>query len=171
MGLAPYGQPIYTDAIYKHLIDLKPDGSFWLNMDYFNYCQGLAMTNRRFDRLFGGPPRRPETHLEQLHMDLAASIQAVTEEVVLRHGSALSAQTGAEEPGAGRRRGPELRGQRPAPARRTVRRPVDSAGGGRRRRSARAALFVWHQLLDNRASHPGRDRQQGSLLGPQFSHG
>ncbi|HKB37868.1 MAG TPA: carbamoyltransferase N-terminal domain-containing protein, partial [Gemmataceae bacterium] len=60
MGLAPYGKPVYVDAIYKHLIDLKPDGSFWLNMKFFNYCQGLTMTNRRFERLFGGPPRQPE---------------------------------------------------------------------------------------------------------------
>ena len=79
MGLAPYGQPVYRDLILKHLIDLKPDGSFWLNMDYFNYCQGLTMTNRRFHDLFGGPPRKPESVLEQRHMDLAASIQAVTE--------------------------------------------------------------------------------------------
>src|SRR5262249_45706261 len=84
MGLAPYGRPMYQEAIYKHLIDLKPDGSFWLNMKYFNYCQGLTMTNDRFHRLFGGPPRRPESMLEQRHMDLAASIQAVTEEAMLR---------------------------------------------------------------------------------------
>ena len=83
MGLAPYGQPVYKDAILEHLIDLKPDGSFRLDMGYFNYCQGLTMTGRRFHRLFGGPPRRPESPLEQRHMDLAASIQAVTEEVVL----------------------------------------------------------------------------------------
>ena len=86
MGLAPYGRPIYRDLILEHLIDLKPDGSFWLDMDYFNYCQGLTMTNRRFHRLFGGPPRAPESPLEQRHMDLAASIQAVTEEAVLRIG-------------------------------------------------------------------------------------
>src|SRR5262249_18838965 len=65
MGLAPYGQPIYQDAIYQHLIDLKPDGSYWLNMKYFNYCQGLTMTNSRFSKLFGKPPRRPESNLEQ----------------------------------------------------------------------------------------------------------
>src|SRR5262249_26022431 len=80
MGLAPYGRPVYQDAIYKHLIDLKPDGSLWLDMRYFNYCQGLTMTNGRFHRLFGGPPRHPEASIEQRHMDLAASIQAVTEE-------------------------------------------------------------------------------------------
>src|SRR5262249_49901434 len=86
MGLAPYGKPLYTDAIYKHLIDLKLDGSFWLNMNYFNYCQGLTMTNRRFHDLFGGLPPNPATLVWQGHMDLAASIQAVTEEIVLRMG-------------------------------------------------------------------------------------
>ena len=93
MGLAPYGRPIYQDAICEHLIDLKPDGSFWLNMDYFNYCQGLTMTGARFEALFGGPPRKPETDLTQRHMDLAASIQAVTEEVVLRMGPEGSRST------------------------------------------------------------------------------
>src|SRR5215471_5104555 len=93
MGLAPYGNPVYVDAIYEHLIDLKPDGSFWLDMDYFNYCQGLTMTNRKFDNLFGGPPRNPETAIEQRHMDLAASIQAVTEEIVLRMGRDIFEKT------------------------------------------------------------------------------
>src|SRR6185295_9763852 len=72
MGLAPYGKPIYKDAILKHLIDLAPDGSFWMNMDYFQYCQGLTMTGRKFHQLFGGPPRPPESMLEARHMDLAA---------------------------------------------------------------------------------------------------
>src|SRR6185436_20660734 len=93
MGLAPYGNPVYADAIYKHLMDLKADGSFWLNMDYFNYCQGLTMTNRKFHALFGGPPRNPETSIEQRHMDLAASIQAVTEEIVLRMARDLHKKT------------------------------------------------------------------------------
>ena len=84
MGLAPYGEPKYTRLILDRLMDLKPDGSFRLNLDYFDYCTGLRMTNRRFDQLFGGPPRRPDELLTQRHMDLAASIQAVTEEVVLR---------------------------------------------------------------------------------------
>ena len=84
MGLAPYGRPVHAQLILDHLIDLKPDGSFRLNLDYFNYCAGLTMTNSRFDSLFGGPPRRPSELLDQRHMDLAASIQSVTEEVVLR---------------------------------------------------------------------------------------
>src|SRR5215470_17934690 len=96
MGLAPYGKPKYVQAIYDHLIDLKPDGTFRLNLDYFNYCTGLTMTNGRFDELFGGPPRKPEAWLTQREMDLAASIQAVTEEVVLRLTRAIAAETGAK---------------------------------------------------------------------------
>ena len=95
MGLAPYGRPIYRDLILERLVDLKPDGSFWLNMDYFNYCQGLTMTNERFHRLFDGPPRPPESPLEQRHMDVAASIQAVTEEAVLRIGRHAHLKPGA----------------------------------------------------------------------------
>ncbi len=93
MGLAPYGEPKYAKAIFDHLIDVKPDGSFRLNLDYFSYCTGLTMTNRRFDALFGGPPRRADEPLDQRHMDLAASIQAVTEEVVLRLTRSLAAET------------------------------------------------------------------------------
>jgi carbamoyltransferase len=94
MGLAPYGTPKYAQTIFDHLIDVKADGSFRLNLDYFSYCTGLTMTDARFDALFGGPPRRPDQRLEQRHMDLAASIQAVTEEVVLRLTRALAAETG-----------------------------------------------------------------------------
>ncbi|WP_297295458.1 carbamoyltransferase [uncultured Methylovirgula sp.] len=94
MGLAPYGTPKYAQTILEHLIDVKADGSFRLNMDYFSYCTGLTMTDARFDALFGGPPRRPDERLEQRHMDLAASIQAVTEDVVLRLTRALAAETG-----------------------------------------------------------------------------
>ncbi|MCC6779455.1 MAG: carbamoyltransferase [Hyphomicrobiales bacterium] len=96
MGLAPYGEPRYTKLILDHLIDLKPDGTFHLDQSYFDYCTGLRMTNERFDALFGGPPRKPEEWLDQRHMDLAASIQAVTEEVVLRLTRAIAAETGAE---------------------------------------------------------------------------
>lgn len=84
MGLAPYGEPIYVDKILTHLIDLKDDGTFRLNLEYFNYAVGLTMTNSKFDQLFGGPPRKPETPISQREMDIAASIQVVTEEVVLR---------------------------------------------------------------------------------------
>lgn len=84
MGLAPYGQPVYADVILRELLDLKADGSFWMNLDYFNFLRGTTMTRGRFHRLFGGPPRRPEQTIEQRHMDVARSIQAVTEEVMLR---------------------------------------------------------------------------------------
>ncbi len=94
MGLAPYGEPKFAQTIFDNLIDLKPDGSFRLDLDYFEYCTGLTMTNARFDALFGGPPRKPEEWLTQHHMDLAASIQAVTEEVVLRLARSLAAETG-----------------------------------------------------------------------------
>lgn len=94
MGLAPYGVPRYADLIKEHLIDIKEDGSFRLNLKYFNYCTGLTMTNSRFDELFGGPPRRPEAQLDQRHMDLAASIQEVTEEVVLKLARGIARETG-----------------------------------------------------------------------------
>jgi len=96
MGLAPYGQPKHAQKILDHLIDLKPDGSFRLDQRYFDYCTGLRMTNSRFDDLFGQPARRAEELLTQFHMDIAASIQAVTEEVVLRLTRSLAEQTGSE---------------------------------------------------------------------------
>ena len=94
MGLAPYGEPKYAKLIYDNLIDLKPDGSFRLDLSYFNYCTGLTMTNERFDGLFGGPPRKPDVWLEQKHMDLAASVQAVVEEAVLRLTCSLAKESG-----------------------------------------------------------------------------
>ena len=94
MGLAPYGEPKYAQAILDHLIDLKPDGTFRLNLDCFDYCTGLTMTNAKFDALFGGPPREPDEPLTQRHMDLAASAQAVIEEAVLRLTRSLRAETG-----------------------------------------------------------------------------
>ena len=96
MGLAPYGEPKYAGLILDKLIDLKPDGTFRLDQSYFDYCTGLRMTNDKFDALFGGPARKPEEWLNQRHMDLAASIQAVTEEVVLRLTRSIAAETGAE---------------------------------------------------------------------------
>ena len=94
MGLAPYGEPKYAQTILDHLIDLKPDGTFRLNLDCFDYCTGLTMTNAKFDALFGGPPREPDEPLTQRHMDLAASAQAVIEEAVLRLTRSLRAETG-----------------------------------------------------------------------------
>jgi carbamoyltransferase len=96
MGLAPYGEPKYLDLIKQKLIDIKDDGSFRLNLDYFDYCTGLTMTNARFDALFGAPPRKPEAPLSQREMDLAASVQAVTEEVVLKLAHAVARETGEQ---------------------------------------------------------------------------
>src|SRR5213594_1788430 len=96
MGLAPYGEPKYAKVIYDHLIDLKPDGTFRLNMDYFNYCTGLTMVNGRFETLFGGPPRQPEAPLTQREMDLACSIQVVTEEAMLRLARTIKRETHGE---------------------------------------------------------------------------
>jgi carbamoyltransferase len=96
MGLAPYGSPRYAKTILDHIIDLKPDGSFHLNLDYFNYCTGLTMTNGAFDQLFGGSPRNPDELLTQRHMDLAASVQEVLEEAVLRMTRSLAAESGAK---------------------------------------------------------------------------
>jgi carbamoyltransferase len=94
MGLAPYGEPRFADVIRENLIDIKDDGTFRLNLDYFDYCTGLTMTNEKFDRLFGAPPRRPEQRLEQREMDLAASIQVITEEVMLKLAEGIAKETG-----------------------------------------------------------------------------
>jgi carbamoyltransferase len=96
MGLAPYGEPKYVDLIYRELMDLKEDGSFTLNQRYFNYLTGLTMTNGAFDRLFGAPPREPETKLTQREMDLARSVQAVCEEVMLRMARTVHRETGSD---------------------------------------------------------------------------
>ena len=95
MGLAPYGEPKYVDKIFDHLVDLKPDGSYRLDLRYFNYCTGLTMTTERFHDLFGGAPRKPKEWINQRHMDLAASIQKATEEIVLRLSRSVAKQTGS----------------------------------------------------------------------------
>jgi carbamoyltransferase len=169
MGLAPYGRPIFQEAIYKHLLDLKPDGSFWLDMDYFNYCQGLTMTGPRFHDLFGGPPRAPESDLTQRHMDLAASIQCVTEEVVLRMARELYRRT--EEKNLVLAGGVALncvangRLLREGPFERLWVQPAAGDAGG----ALGAALFVWYQLLDQPRVAAAPDHQHGSLLGPSWS--
>jgi carbamoyltransferase len=170
MGLAPYGKPVYRDLILQRLLDLKPDGSFWMNMDYFNYCQGLTMTNRRFHQLFGGPPRRPEATLEQRHMDLAASIQAVTEEILLRMAREAHRQT--QEQNLTLAGGVALncvangRLLREGPFENLWIQPAAGDAGG----ALGAALFVWHQLLNQPRPPRGSDRQKGSLLGPRFAN-
>ncbi len=169
MGLAPYGRPVYADAIYKHLIDLKPDGSFRLDQRYFNYCQGLTMTNRRFHNLFGGPPRSPESRIEPRHMDLAASIQAVTEEIFLRIGRDLHARTGMKHlvlaGGVALNCVANGRLLREGPFVDIWIQPAAGDAGG----ALGSALFVWHQLLGKPRQPGGRDAQKGSLLGPSYT--
>ncbi len=170
MGLAPYGKPIYRDLILQYLLKLKPDGSFWMNMDYFNYCQGLTMTNDRFHQLFGGPPRRPEAMLEQRHMDLAASIQAVTEEIMLSMAREAHRQTKAKNlvlaGGVALNCVANGRLLREGPFENIWIQPAAGDAGG----ALGTALFVWHQLLNKPREAKGQDSQKGSLLGPQFSN-
>ncbi len=170
MGLAPYGKPIYADAIRQHLIAVRPDGSFWMNLEYFDYCQGLTMTNGRFDQLFGGPPRAPEAQIEQRHMDLAASVQVVTEEVVMR--MAHEAHRETKSPHLVLAGGVALncvangRLLREGPFQDVWVQPAAGDAGG----ALGAALFTWHQLLEKPRTVTGQDSQQGSLLGPRHSN-
>jgi carbamoyltransferase len=170
MGLAPYGRPIYRDLILERLMDLKPDGSFWLDMNYFNYCQGLTMTNGRFHRLFGGPPRAPESPLEQRHMDVAASIQVVAEEVVLRIARHVRARTGINQlvlaGGVALNCVANGRLLRAGEFDDLWIQPAAGDAGG----ALGAALFVWYQLLENPRRPAGQDAQQGSFLGPGFTN-
>ncbi len=130
MGLAPYGVPKFKQRILDHLVDLKADGSLWMDMSYFDYCQGLTMTNKKFDQLFGGKPRHPETMLTQREMDIAASVQAVTEEVMLRMAQYAHQLTGSKNLvlAVG---GFKLCWQRPNPSRRSIRKNLDPASRGR----------------------------------------
>jgi len=170
MGLAPYGEPKYAQTILDHLIDLKPDGSFRLDLRYFDYCTGLTMTNARFHDLFGGPPRQPDSLITQRDMDLAASIQSVTEEVVLRLTRALAAETGMRHlclaggvalncVANGRvLRDGHFEGIWIQPA-------AGDAGGALG--AALAACHHHHGLP--RPQRQGRDGMQGAYLGPRFA--
>jgi carbamoyltransferase len=170
MGLAPYGKPAYKDLIMQELMDLKSDGSFKLNMKYFNYCAGLTMTNAKFHKLFGAPPRKPESKLTQRDMDIAASIQAVTEEVMLRIANHVHKVTGKDHL--------VLAGGV----------ALNCVGNGKILRESRfkdiwiqpaagdagaalgAALFAWYQYLGNgRTADDKNDFQKGSLLGTEYS--
>lgn len=169
MGLAPYGEPKYKDLILKELIDLKEDGSFRLNMEYFNYCAGLTMTNRKFDKLFEGPPRKPESRLTQRHMDLARSVQEVIEEVMLRMSCHIHKVTGLKNlclaGGVALNCVSNGRILREGPFEKLWIQPAASDAGG----ALGAALFVWYQCLQNdRAVYGTGDFQQGSYLGPKF---
>jgi len=169
MGLAPYGQPIYRDLLLEKVIDLKPDGSFRLDMSYFNYCQGLTMTSRKFHRLLGGLPRTPESTITQRHMDLAASIQAVTEEVLLRMARHLHRQTGL--PNLVMAGGVALncvangRILRESGFENLWVQPAAGDAGG----ALGVALLIWFQLLEKPREPGGCDLQQGAFLGPEFS--
>ncbi|MCD6327089.1 carbamoyltransferase [bacterium] len=170
MGLAPYGEPKYVDLIREHLIDLKDDGSFKMNMAYFNYCAGLTMTNERFHKLFGGAPRKPESPVEQRHMDLARSVQVVTEEAMIKLARYARKETGSSNlclaggvalncVGNGKILEENIFDNiwiQPA---------AGDAGG-----ALGVALFIWHQYFDNARQADGvHDVQKASLLGPEFS--
>jgi len=170
MGLAPYGQPRFRDVILDKLVDLKDDGSFRLDLSYFNYCRGLTMTSRKMDDLFGGPPRRPEAEITDREKDLAASIQAVTEEVILRCARYVAQVTRMRDCvlGGGVALNCVANGRllREGPFERIWIQPAAGDAGG----ALGAALFVWHQLLGHpRGADGSRDFQAGSLLGPRFS--
>ncbi len=168
MGLAPYGRPIYRDLILEKLIDLKPDGSYRMDMRYFNYCQGLTMTSRRFDKLFGGPPRKPESEITQREMDLAASIQSVTEEIMLRTAAEVYRRTKLTDlvlaGGVALNCVGNGRILREGPFERIWIQPAAGDAGG----ALGTALFIWHQLLENPREAEPSDGQQGSQLGPGF---
>jgi carbamoyltransferase len=170
MGLAPYGRPIYEEAILERLLDLKPDGSLWLDMEYFNYCQGLTMTSRKFHDLFGGLPRAPESQLEQRHMDVAASIQRVTEEAMLRMAREAHRRTGMKNlvmaGGVALNCVANGRIAREGPFDNIWIQPAAGDAGG----ALGAAAFVWHQLLGKPRAPTRTDSQKGSLLGPAFSN-
>jgi carbamoyltransferase len=169
MGLAPYGEPIYADLIRRNLMDLKEDGSFRMDMAYFRYCQGLVMTSPKFARLFGGPPRKSEAPLTQREMDLAASIQQVTEEVMLRCARHLHKQTGMKNlclaGGVALNCVGNGRILREGPFERVWIQPAAGDAGG----SLGTALFIWHQLLNKARIPSATDSQRGTFLGPDFA--
>ncbi len=169
MGLAPYGRPIYKDRILGELLDLKADGSFRMNMDYFAFCYDDRMTSSKMNDLFDGPPRTSETEITQREMDIAASIQSVTEEVVLRmarHAHEVTEMSKLTLAG-----GVALncvangRVLREGPFDEIWIQPAAGDAGG----ALGAALFAWHQLLDKPRDNQGKDAQHGSLLGPSYS--
>ena len=170
MGLAPYGRPSYVKMIRDHLIDIKEDGSFRLNLDYFDYCTGLTMTNSRFDTLFGGPPRKSEAVLTQREMDLAASIQAVTEEVVLKLARAIAKETGEHNLclAGGVALNCVANGKllRDRCFQKIWIQPAAGDAGG----ALGAALSAYYLSLQQpRVVASGQDSMQGSYLGPDFS--
>ncbi len=170
MGLAPYGEPKYADKILDKLIDLKEDGSFKMDMRYFGYCNGLRMTNRRFEKLFGGPPRKPESKITQRDMDIAASIQNVTEEIMLKMARHVHKVTGQDRlclaGGVALNCVGNGRILREGPFKEIWIQPASGDAGA----SLGAALLAWHKYLGKKRDADGiNDSQKASLLGPSFS--
>ncbi len=169
MGLAPYGKPIYYDLIMNKLIDLKEDGSFRLDLSYFSYCHKTVMISPKFEALFGLPARRPEAPLNQQYMDVAASIQAVTEEIVLRMVRHVYRQTGMKNlvlaGGVALNCVCNGRISRETEFEDIWVQPAAGDAGG----ALGAALFVWHQLLNHERKTGDMDFQKGSLLGPSYT--
>jgi carbamoyltransferase len=170
MGLAPYGEPKYEKMIRDNLIDIKPDGTFRLQMEYFDYATGLRMTNDRFANLFGRPPRKPESPLTQQEMDIAASIQSVTEEVILRIARTVHKETDSSNlclaGGVALNCVANGRLQREGPFENLWVQPAAGDAGG----ALGCALAVWHQYAEKLRQVNGRlDQMKGSYLGPQFS--
>ncbi len=167
MGLAPYGEPVYAQAILDHIVDVKPDGTFRLDLSYFDYCTGLTMTNNKFDRLFGGGPRKPEDLLVQRHMDLAASVQAVTEEIVLRLTRSIARETGLENlclaGGVALNCVANGKVLRDGAFKRIFAQPASGDAGG----ALGAALAGYYEGKPARRVEPG-DAMRGSYLGPSY---
>jgi carbamoyltransferase len=171
MGLAPYGRPVYVDKIMNHLLDVKPDGTFRLNMEYFDYCTGLRMTNEKFHQLFGGPPRKPESEVTQKEMDLARSIQAVTEEIMLRLARTLHKETGVENlclaGGVALNCVGNGRILREGPFKSMWIQPAAGDAGG----AVGVAMTAAHRYFKiPRVAGGNADAMKGSFLGPQFSN-
>ena len=172
MGLAPYGEAKYKDLIYEHLIDVKEDGSFKMNMDYFNYCAGLTMTSAKFHQLFGGPPRKPESELTQKEMDLARSVQEVTEEIVLKMAKHVRKETGMKylclAGGVALNCVANGKLLRSGLFDNIWIQPAAGDAGG----AIGCALLTWYQFLGNiRNADNKNDFMKGAYLGPNFSNG
>jgi carbamoyltransferase len=170
MGLAPYGDPVYVDAIREHLVEIREDGSFRLNLEHFAFLDELQMTNERFAALFGGPARRPETAIGRREMDLARSIQAVTEEIMLKMARFARATTGKKDlclaGGVALNCVANGKIHRSRLFDRVWVQPASGDAGG----ALGAALWAWHKVYGKDRPDPGgRDRMKGSLLGPRFS--
>ena len=171
MGLAPYGRPKYVDHIYRYLIDLKEDGSFRVNQEFFNYLTGLTMTNSKFEKLFDGPPREPETNLTQREMDLARSIQEVCEEVMLRMARTAHRETGLDRlcmaGGVALNCVGNGRILRDGPFKEIWIQPAAGDAGG----ALGVAQLIWHRHCKQPRPSTGRDQMKGAYLGPSFSDG